>query len=82
MSQMMLDEEEVKARETEKAGNDLGRPSIGGNEQVPLLQNLRMGTISWSVCPYHAFPAWCYVPLQLTGPNREFKKMLWISKDP
>jgi hypothetical protein len=35
MSQMMVDEEEVKARETEKAGNDLGRPSIGGNEQVP-----------------------------------------------
>ncbi len=35
MSQMMVDEEELKARETEKAGNDLGRPSIGGNEQVP-----------------------------------------------
>jgi hypothetical protein len=34
MSQMMLDEEEVKARQVEKVGNDLGRPSIGDNEPV------------------------------------------------
>jgi len=34
MSQMMLDEEELRAREMEKAGQDLGRPSIGGNDQV------------------------------------------------
>jgi hypothetical protein len=34
MSQMMLDEEEMKARQMEKVGNDLSRPSIGGNEPV------------------------------------------------
>ena len=35
MSQMMVDEEELRAKEMEKAGENLGRPSIGGgNEKV------------------------------------------------
>ncbi len=41
MSAMMLDEEELKAKQTEKVGNDLSRPSIGGNEQVGLVAALR-----------------------------------------
>jgi hypothetical protein len=40
MSAMMLDEEELKARQTEKVGNDLSRPSIGGNEQVRFVAEL------------------------------------------
>ena len=37
MSQMMVDEEELKARETEKAENDLRRPSIAGEDKVSSL---------------------------------------------
>ena len=34
MAQMMVDEEELKAKETEKAENDLRRPSIVGEDRV------------------------------------------------
>ena len=45
MSQMMLDEEELKAKQMEKVGNDLSRPSIGGNnDQVWLKFTTKSGS--------------------------------------
>ncbi len=52
------------------------------SEKLHFLPKLQIGSISYGVCPWQAFPAWCNVTLSLIAVIRNLQRKLSVVNTP